>query len=228
MIILGIDDTDMPNTPGTNQIARKIAAALSPDYSCRFIVRHQLCDAPEIPCTSQNGSASLWFDAADSAADHIFTVACEILRQNFVEGSDPGVAITAHESLKVVEFAMRAKSTIVTQAEARGIATSCGIRLLGLGGTEGGVIGALAALGLAMHQNDGRIVQLGSHADRVGTITVGELRWLGVNVVNESTDGQVAHGVVDLVKKLRPNMRAGAPTLYVEATANGWRALKRH
>ena len=102
-----------------------------------------------------------------------------------------------------------------------------GIRLEGLGGTEGGVIGALAALGLAAEGHDGRIVQIGRYSDRRGLIAVGELQRMGVSVVEESTGQSVLTGFIDLRKKLRPNLRQGQAVLFVERTTNGWVALKR-
>ena len=59
MILVGIDDTDMPDTPGTNQLARALAASVAGRYECARIVRHQLLDDPRVPCTSKNGSASI-------------------------------------------------------------------------------------------------------------------------------------------------------------------------
>src|SRR6185503_7864697 len=58
----------------------------------------------------------------------------------------------------VIEFGRRCQRELVTQAEARDLAERSGIRLEGLGGTEDGVIGALAAVGLLASGNDGRVV----------------------------------------------------------------------
>jgi len=48
---------------------------------------------------------------------------------------------------------------VVTQEEARRLASLSAIYLEGLGGTEGGVIGALAAVGPASTNCEGRVVQ---------------------------------------------------------------------
>ena len=61
-----------------------------------------------------------------------------------------------------MDWGLRCKRELVTQSEARQIAADHGIYLEGLGGTEDGVIGALAAVGLMATKNDGRVVYFGS------------------------------------------------------------------
>src|SRR5437870_2586916 len=58
LIYVGIDDTDTLDTPGTNQLARALAAQIASTHECLLIVRHQLLDDPRVPYTSKNGSAS--------------------------------------------------------------------------------------------------------------------------------------------------------------------------
>ena len=97
MIYVGIDDTDMPDTPGTNQLARALAAIIEPEYRCRLILRHQLLFDPRVPCTSKNGSASLVLEPLSAPAD--LAALAERLRdemlRRFVAGSDPGLCVTA-------------------------------------------------------------------------------------------------------------------------------------
>lgn len=50
---------------------------------------------------------------------------------------------------------------VLTQERTRTLARNLSIRLKGFGGTEEGVIGAMAGLGLAASNNDGRFVQAG-------------------------------------------------------------------
>ncbi|MCA8994338.1 MAG: hypothetical protein KDA88_20335 [Planctomycetaceae bacterium] len=227
MILLGIDDTDTANSPGTNQIARRIVDALAPHVPCKMVVRHQLSHNPVIPCTSQNGSASLWFDANESHTEEIFETARGVLVANFVEGSDPGIAIAALVPQEVIDFGQSCKTAVHTQADARQIAARHGIRLEGLGGTEDGVIGALAAIGLATTRNDGRVVHLQGMSDRRGTIALAELQRLEIVVVDEASGGEITEGLVQLPKKLRPNLRSDRVVLFVEKSHHGWLAVKR-
>ena len=79
VIYIGIDDTDMPETPGTNQLCLEIIARLAADYHAEAIVRHQLLDDPRIPYTSRNGSASIWFGRQQSSVR---------MRRNFDDDSN--------------------------------------------------------------------------------------------------------------------------------------------
>ena len=54
MIYVGIDDTDMPGTPGTNQLARRLVAALPAGFALRVALRHQLFFDSRVPYTSKN------------------------------------------------------------------------------------------------------------------------------------------------------------------------------
>ena len=58
-IFIGIDDTDIVGSPGTNQLARAIVRDLIDKADLQRITRHQLLDDPRVPYTSQNGSASI-------------------------------------------------------------------------------------------------------------------------------------------------------------------------
>ena len=62
MIYVGIDDTDVLDTPGTNQLARALVKHVAGQCRCTLIVRHQLLDDPRVPYTSHNGSASVLFE----------------------------------------------------------------------------------------------------------------------------------------------------------------------
>jgi hypothetical protein len=230
MIWVGIDDTDMPDTPGTNQLARKLAQAVAGRYRCRRIVRHQLCGDPSIPCTSKNGSASLLFEpTGEHDLDWLLDVLRTGMRSSFIEGSDPGLCLTEDVPDVVRNFGRRAQRDIVTQGEARFLAAQCGIHLEGLGGTEGGVIGALAAVGLAATGDDGRVVQLEGWGDDLsGVVKLADLALRGVAARQEG-GGAVLEGTVDVGKKLRPNCRGGEIVLTVipaETQGSDWTALK--
>src|SRR5690606_3841449 len=91
-----------------------------------------------------------------------------------------------------------------------------GIHLEGLGGTEGGVIGSLAAIGLALPQNDGRIVQFGRWPDDLhGLQPVAVLRERDVDVRDLDTQTYIEAALVDVGKHLRPNLRQGRSVLFV-------------
>jgi hypothetical protein len=222
----------MPDLPGTNQLARRLAGVIRSRYRCGKIVRHQLCNDPRIPCTSKNGSASLELlplDAHDF--DWLRAQLRSTMQDAFVPGSDPGLCIATEIPPGVVRFGQLAQLGMTTQTTARQVAAESGVHLEGLGGTEGGVIGALAAVGLAATGNDGRIVQWGDWPDDLRSVVdVAEILARDVQVQTIDGGESVFSGTVDLVKKLRPVLRDGEAILFVTRGRDGagWTAVKLH
>lgn len=216
MILVGIDDTDTLDSPGTNQVARAIAVAIADRWRCVRIVRHQLLFDPRVPYTSKNSSASFLFEPVGRAGlEELADVMRSELARHFVPGSDPGLCVTTDAPDEIVEFGRRCQREVVDRSAALQLAAAHSIRLEGLGGTNDGVIGALAAVGLAASGNDGRVVQIGGFADDLGgPQTVERVRQRGVMVVAGDACQRLDHGTVELGKKLRPNLRAGCITLY--------------
>jgi hypothetical protein len=217
LIYVGIDDTDVVDSPGTNQIARAIAELVAPQFECLLIVRHQLLSDPRVPYTSKNGSASLHFRPRERAtARELADVFREELVRRSAIGSDPGLCVAERVGDELIEFGRRCQQQLVAQREAIELAGQCGVLLEGLGGTCDGVIGALAAVGLAAGGNDGRIVQLGRWTDDLsGPQSVDLINRRGIAVRRLGTDQSIGHGKVDVGKKLRPNRRDRAAVLYV-------------
>lgn len=235
MLLVGIDDTDALDYPGTNKLARRIAEQLAPRWQTRWIVRHQLLQDPRVPCTNKNGCAALYLstDAAmELAALQVeltaMIVACA------APGSDPGLCLAPHVPDAVTCFGQRCQRQLVAQGEARRLAREHGLLLTGLGGTEDGVIGALAAVGLAAGQNDGRVVYRGNVAidefDIGGLQPIEEVLVRGVDEVRCRTSSRpVSHGIIDLGKRLRPNLRSGRVVLFVDAAESAdcdWLAVR--
>ena len=219
MIYVGIDDTDVVGSRGTNQLARSLTAVLANQFRCERIVRHQLLDDPRVPCTTKNGSASMTLEALGfSSLDELVDVARRHIRSWFVEGSDPGLCVAATVPQAVIEFGWRAKRALVTQDEALDVARRHSLWLEALGGSGDGVIGALAAVGLAASNDDGRVVQLAQGPEHLSGIqSIDLLGTRGVTVRRRPTGQQVCDGHVDVGKRLRPNRHRGENVLYVES-----------
>jgi hypothetical protein len=234
MIYIGIDDTDTADSPGTNQLARALVARVAPDYRCALILRHQLLDDPRVPYTSKNGSASIQLEPRSRAEVEGLTAQLRAgMRAWFKEGSDPGLCVALRVPPEVTAFGRRCQAEVVGQAEARQLAAARGLYLEGLGGTEGGVIGALAAVGLAAGGDDGRVVQLGTWPDDLsGPQEVAAVRARGVEVHQVGSGLPVTEGQVDVGKHLRPNRRAGRVVLFVmpgpapPGGAAAWQAVR--
>jgi hypothetical protein len=234
MIYIGIDDTDIVDSPGTNQLARAIVAALGALAEGAIIVRHQLFVDPRVPYTSRNGSASIQLPRGDPLArTALIDLVRGVMRAWFVEGSDPGLCVAGASTREMAAFAKRTKTEVVTQAEARAVAARAGCHLEGLGGTEQGVVGALAAVPLAAGGNDGRVVHIHSWPfpdEFCGVRTVAQIEARGVDEIRVDDSGAAFEGdCVDVGKRLRPNWRNGRVVLLVTppiAPGEPWRAIK--
>jgi hypothetical protein len=241
MIYVGLDDTDIVDSPGTNQLARQIVGLISDRFHTQLIARHQLLQDPRVPYTSKNGCASLLLESRlaeppdDRSIGQLTSVLRQTIRQWSPAGSDPGMCVATTIPAEVVQWGRRCQRELVTQQEARALAAAHGICLEGLGGTQGGVIGALAAVGLVATGEDGRVLYLGSSAedfyDVGGWQSVESLRARGIAEIRcLESEAVVDTGRVHVGKRLRPNYRRGKAVLYVslEPSEQGpiWQAVK--
>ena len=108
---------------------------------------------------------------------------------------------------------------------ARDLAAACELGLEGLGGTEDGVIGALAAVGLAACGEDGRYLLVGTIRTLTGLQPVETLLSAGVAAV-KTMDGQPVRQGMVLADKLRPARRSGVPVQYVDWQVDHWQPVK--
>jgi hypothetical protein len=229
MITIGIDDTDMLDTPGTNKLARHLVDSLRDSFTCRMIVRHQLLEDPRVPCTRKNGCASIQLAPCCVATIDPAQLADRIrpiILAWCPAGSDPGLCIATGVPMAIVVWGRRCQCELVTQFEALDLAAASGVHLEGLAGTKDGVIGALAAVGLAATADDGRVVYLGAgdedRLDVTGDISIAEIRTRGINEIRAvHSHAAITAGVVSLKKRLRPNYRAGLVVLYLAQVGDG-------
>jgi hypothetical protein len=221
MIFIGIDDTDMPDTPGTNKLAFHLAEQLAPRYETRWIVRHQLLEDPRVPCTNKNGCVSM--QLAPRTATPPNALIAE-LRETIVAwspaGSDPGLCVAASPPASVLRWGRAAQAELLHMEAALRLAAEEGLHLEPLGGTGGGVIGALAAVGLLATWNSGRVVFCGNFlagaSDQIGVHPAADVYAWGVDDILSIDDhSRIANGTIDLGKRLRPNLRNGRVVLYV-------------
>ena len=224
MIVLGIDDTDVAGTPGTNQLARLIVSQLGLLGRGSVITRHQLFFDPRVPYTSGNGSASIQLPYGEEIPrSQLIDRVRRVMRGWYVEGSDPGLAVAERSAPAIDAFAARAKTQVVSQDEARDVAADAGCYLEGLGGTNQGIIGALSAIALACGRDDGRVVHIDGwpwpdHLTGVQPVATIRQR---VTDIRLTTGEPFAGDRIDLGKHLRPNWRAGRIVLLVEPAPPG-------
>jgi len=226
MLFIGLDDTDNLESRGTGHLAREIAAALGADYPLFGVTRHQLLVDDRVPCTKNNSCAAI---ALDVVGDVDPAVLLERVRAmmlaDFQPGSDPGLCIAHTVPAVVGEFGRRAQREIVSQKEARALAAEHGLLLQGLGGDEDGVIGALAAVGLAATGEDGRYVLVRRSRELAGLQPVSALLAAGIVSV-QTVDGQPVTGGMVQTDRLRPARRGGLPIAVVEWAGDHWLPLK--
>jgi len=230
VLYIALDDTDTEDSIGTGRLAREIAAEITTEYPVTAVTRHQLFVHPDIPYTSHNSCAVIHLrDNGQDVRSRLMNRVGSLMRERFVEGSDPGLAVarTADITPAAVLFGFDAKQRVVTQEQARTIARNAGIPLEGLGGTEGGVIGALAGIALAASGSDGRFLQVGSIREFAGSRTVESLHAAGIREVH-STDGDlITEGFVEIQKFPQPVCIRGEPVLFVERQGAQLRSVKR-
>jgi hypothetical protein len=115
-------------------------------------------------------------------------------------------------------FGRRAQQEVVTQEEALAPASRHGLLLVCLGGDNGGVIGALAAVGLAGDGSDGRYVLVGRSRDLCGLQPVEAILGTGIEAIQTSAGEPVTGGLVQS-DKLCPARRQGRRVLVVDGPA---------
>ena len=231
-ILVSIDDTDTLNSRGTGRLARSIADTLAADYPIYGVTRHQLYVHPDIPYTSHNSCAVIHVEAHGTAAvDTIYDTVEHVILDDFVEGSDPGMAVASSDQVasSLIAFGKDAKCTILTQEKARDLAKNLNIRLKGLGGTEDGVIGAMAGLGLAVNLNDGRFIQRRKLRDVLGPCSIQQLLAAGVDEVCTIDGRTITSGIVMNEENKSPKACPvnGRTILFVEDRDGILTAVKR-
>lgn len=227
-VLIGVDDTDNLESRGTGFHSRQLGNSLSESGFARpeSITRHQLLVDPRIPYTSHNSSACLVVELKENRLDALANHCRKYLLEISAEGSDVGLCIAPFQTIEtnpeIVEFGQRAKIEVLSKGNAEALARSAGILLEGLTGTHGGVIGALAAVGLRFEGNDGRHLWLPGMRDIEGVFTLEEL--LEKTTIEEvrSLDGTpVTPGSrIQVGDWLRTIMQNGRATLYVDKEEN--------
>ena len=230
MIYVAMDDTDNKTSRGTGRLARAVADELSKKFPVWGVTRHQLLVDPRVPYTSHNSCNVVHLNVAgDVDLVALADTAQAVMLADFQEGSDPGLCVAQTITPEMVSFGKRAKVELLNQTEAREIAQRNECILRGLGGTEGGVIGSLAGVGLSFTGEDGRFVLVGRSRELQGTQTVQTIIDYGIFQVRTLDGKPLSDGMVDTGGKLRPALREHQPILFVkpsEDNATIWQPIK--
>ncbi len=225
-ILIGIDDTDNAESRGTGFRARQLGELLSVNGLAvvNGISRHQLFFDRRIPYTSHNSSACI--DLYSSELDKVIEICRIFLPAESAEGSDAGLAVRFYDEIsdEVCDWGKRAKIEILTQSEARSLARKNGVYLEGFTGTEDGVIGSMAAIGLRKAGNDGRCLWVKGKNMREmnGVYAVGELlKLVAVDCVTDKDFKEIDNDVQLFVGEwAKPVVRDHKLILIAEKTQN--------
>lgn len=219
-IYIGFDDTDDKDAPiGTGRMVRQFIYSLPDTCKVVGVVRHQLPRLSDIPYTSNNSSACAIIELTDGCDDcsWLSERAQAHILNHCAPGSDPGLCIASDVQVddQMIEFGKRVTGVRVTQKQA--MDTARYVELYGLGGTNDGIIGATAAVGLTKFGWCGRFIEYGRLRDLPETMRVSDLMNAGIQVVSVDRDPLVPLPDDTVLKAewIRPSLWAGTPVLQV-------------
>ncbi len=230
-VYLGFDDTDtLDSQYGTGKIVRWFQSALPEGFKCLGVVRQQLLVCDEIPYTSHNSAACLIVEmpepdllkeAIERAANH--------LKQYAMDGSDPGLCVVTEFDSSIgclIDFGRFCTRAVSTQRQA--IEAAKKVHLSGHGGTNDGIIGAAAAVGLTVSGWSGRFIEFGNLRNLPDEVLVSELNSMGLEVVSIKRDAEVPapNDLVITNAWLRPRLLGHRPVLFVSPQGKGlWKNI---
>jgi len=229
--LIGIDDTDNLESRGTGHRVRELTDWMSTNHLAEplGITRHQLLVDPRIPYTSHNSSACVSVNS--ERPEDVWDASRQFLLMTSAVGSDVGLCLVSWNAItdEVLSFGRRAKAEVLTMPEAQETASRSKIRCEGLTGTGGGVIGALAGIGLHRAGNDGRFLWLPGLRDLKGKYPIEEILAKGhiERVCTVDDEELAAKDIVDVGEWVRPILRNGKSTLYVEEQNHEWHILSK-
>lgn len=220
-IYVGFDDTDTKDSDrGTGRLARLFADALPEGCRLWGVVRQQLPRLPGIPYTSNNSSACVVVETRDlSHRDMLIEQGIAHLKKLYIPGSDPGLCVATERDADLedlISFGRVCCTKKVTQHMAMSAAKH--VHLSGHGGSNDGIIGAAAGVGLTLFGWSGRLVQFGTIRDLPEQVAVHVLENQGIRVLPMERDALLP-AMTHLVHThgwLRPRLWGFQPVLPVE------------
>lgn len=227
---VAFDDTDTLDCGrGTGKLARWFADELPAGCKQLMVVRQQLLHAPEIPMTSHNSSLCCIIETPDATyGQELINRGIAHLKKHFFEGSDPGFCVAKQTDKldSIIDFGIRCTHTKTSQKEALNLAKH--IHLSGHGGTNDGIIGALAAVGLTHYGESGRIVDYADLRELPQLVTAKDLRQRNIfpMSVNRHAEFIPDKHSIDTLGSLRPHLWGKRLTVPLMATGtNTWQVI---
>ena len=230
-VYLGFDDTDtLGSSYGTGKLVRWFQDAIPEEFTCLGVVRQQLFVCDEIPYTSHNSAACLIADMAEQGQlNDAIERAANHLEHYAIDGSDPGLCVATELDSAVdrlIEFGIFCTRAVSTQRQALEAAKKA--HLSGHGGTNDGIIGAAAAVGLTVSGRCGRFIEFGNLRSLADEVSVAELNHMGIELVSMDRDATLPapNDTVFTNGWLRPRLFGNRPVLFVSPQGKGqWKNI---
>jgi hypothetical protein len=225
IVLIGIDDTDNETSPGTGQLARRLAQEIEQRGAKLLgITRHQFLVDDRIAYTSHNSGACLAVEWSGPPDELEFAIG--LIAEWSADGSDPGICIAALSEVPsgVMEWGWAATREVLATDRAVTLAKANGLCLRPLGGNGEGIIGALASVGLRADGNEGRFLDLPGLRMLKEFVDINELTEIGIHVDHRKPVGTDASnaGIAQkgspykTMNWVRPRLIGGRPVLPVE------------
>jgi hypothetical protein len=217
-VLIGIDDTDNCDSPGTGKLGLRLTAELVARGAVDLgMTAHQLLIDDRIPYTGHNRAICLGIGWGRTFAELDF--AAERIASRSAEGSDPGICIAAEDAVsrEIMSFGRSALVEVLEMQSAVSLAGASSVYLRPLGGSGQGIVGALASVGLRADGNFGRFTDLPGLRDLGEFTTIDELGRLGISVEHsQSPRAADAVGRYKTMNWVRPRLVHGKPVWRVE------------
>ena len=229
-IYIGFDDTDtIDSDRGTGKLARWFENKLPSECRMLGVIRQQLPKVEGIPFTSNNSSACVIVDSEQDITGELIRLATDHIQELYIQGSDPGLCVVTDENPSVpglISFGRVCCSRIVTQKEAMDACRQ--VHLSGHGGTNDGIIGAAAGVGLTLSGWSGRFVEYGRLREFAEIEKVRRFEEKGIRVLSLDRNALVPwpDHIVETEGWVRPRLWGFQPVLPVVQTGpETWRAV---
>ena len=231
-VYIGFDDTDILNSDfGTGKLARRYEQKIPKECKVWGVIRQQLLVDPAIPYNSHNSSARVIVDCPDkSCLETLKSAAITHIETASLPGSDPGLCLVGEGDpalLALESFGLLCTARIVFQRDAIRAAGSSA-HLSGHGGTNDGIIGAAAAVGLTSSGWSGRFIEYSGLRELPEQIAVSALLQKNIRVVSVDRDACCPRpeDMVNTKGWLRPRLWGNTAVLPVKPAGIGlWESL---
>lgn len=210
-VYIGFDDTDvLGSAVGTGKLARRFEHLVPEPCRVWAVIRQQLLVDAAIPFTSHNSSACVVVECPNASfVDALTRSAVTHIEAMAIPGSDPGlcVVVEGDPAMSALQsFGLQCTATVVSQRDALQAAGDA--HLSGHGGTNDGVIGAAAAVGLTATGWCGRFIEYADLRSLPERVRISELVQKGIRAVSIDRDARCPRpeDMVDTKGWLRPRL----------------------